>query len=193
MQKKQWAISLLIALVLTLGLAPIVHAAPPTSVLLARVDINTDTTTHTVTTTLLAGTIGSLSSFNPEQPGNWGDEYGGGAVTAFPGDGDNAGYISLEWNEGKARHIEMRVLDGIADDSFNVYVKNPGGNWALVYSYTADPSTTENWVVHHIYSFPAGKGQGPCINMKIEPTNVGWSGFSTWGQLAVDYVEVWSR
>jgi hypothetical protein len=92
---------------------------------------------------------------------------------------------------GFARHIKMRVLDGIADDSFNVYVKNPGGDWVLVYSYTSDPSTSEYWVVHHIYSFPAGKGQGTAIEIKIEATGAAWSGFPTYGQLGVDWVEVW--
>jgi len=190
MSKKLWVVSLVISLVLTLGLAPVALAAPPTPQLLAGVDINTES--GNVVCSTLAGTA-NVTSFNPEQPGSWGGESGGGAVTAFPGDSDDAGYIELEWDEGKARHIIVRVLDGIADDSFNVYVKNPGGNWALVYSYSADPSTTEYWVEHHIYSFPAGKGQGPYIHMKIEPTSVGWSGFNTWGQLAVDYVEVWSR
>jgi hypothetical protein len=190
MSKKLWVVSLAISLVLTLGLAQVALAAPPTPLLLAGVDINTES--GGVVPTTLAGTA-NVASFHPEQLGGWGGEYGEGAVTAFPGDSDDAGYIELEWDEGKARHIIVRVLDGIADDSFNVYVENPGGNWALVYSYSADPSTTEYWVEHHIYSFPACKGQGPYIHMKIEPINVGWSGFNTWGQLAVDYVEIWSR
>ena len=103
----------------------------------------------------------------------------------------NAIYNTALGLTGKARHIKMRVLDGIADDSFNVYVKNPGGNWALVYSYTCDPSTSEYWVEHDIYSFPAGKGQGNIIDIKIESTGAAWSGFGTYGQLAVDWVEVW--
>src|SRR3990170_2539122 len=133
---------------------------------------------------------GKCSSFNASAPGAWGGEPWNAVVTAFPGDTDPAGYCTLTRPDGDfARHIEMRVLDGIADDSFSVYVKNPGGGWAPVYSYSADPSTAEVWVTHHIYSFPAGKGQGMTVEIKIEPTNVGWSGFNTWGQLAVDYIE----
>jgi hypothetical protein len=91
---------------------------------------------------------------------------------------------------GFARHIKLRVLDGIADDSFNVYVKNPDGVWVRVYSYDCDPSDSEYWVVHDIYSFPAGKGQGTTIDIKIEATGDAWGSFGTYGQLAVDWVEV---
>ena len=133
------------------------------------------------------------SSFNAEVPGNWGGEYGDGAVTAFLGDSDDAGYCTFTDLDAKAKLIEMRVLDGIADDSFEVYVKNPAGYWVLVYTYIADVSTTEVWKVHYINGFPAGKGQGNMVEIKILPTNVGWSGFDTYGQLAVDYIKVYGN
>jgi hypothetical protein len=47
--------------------------------------------------------------------------------------------------------------------------------------------------VGHRYSFPAGKGQGSTVDIKIVPTNLGWSGFNTWGQLAVDYVKLFDH
>ena len=136
-------------------------------------------------------------SFNAETPGTWGGEDGLGAVTAF-GDGDPAGYCTLTWPPGeKARRIELRVLDGIADDSFDVYVMNPGGQWALVYSYTdkapGSESDYELWVTHDIYSFPAGKGQGPEVYLMIVPTNLGWWGYGTYGQLAVDYIALYEH
>ena len=131
------------------------------------------------------------NSFNAEVPGNWGGEYGQGAVTAFFGDSDDAGYCTFTGLSAKAKLIELRVLDGIADDSFNVYVKNPAGFWVRVYTYAADPSTAEVWKVHTIRGFPAGKGQGDTVEIKIEPINVGWSGFNTYGQLAVDYIKVY--
>lgn len=134
---------------------------------------------------------GYCKSFNLEQPGSWGGEFGLGAVTAFLGDTDDAGYCALLWTDDvKARRIELRVLAGLADDSFDVYVKNPADKWVLVFSYT-DQGDTETWIVHNIYSFPAGKGQGQRIDIKIIPTNVWWSGFDTWGQLAVDYIAVY--
>jgi hypothetical protein len=108
-------------------------------------------------------------------------------------DDTNYALLYLTWNpaDGKARHIQLSVLDGIADDSFNVYVQNPGGDWALVYHYDSDPSTAEYWVTHDIYSFPAGKGQGNEIHLKIEATGAPWSGINRYGQLAVDWIEVW--
>ena len=133
---------------------------------------------------------GMCSSFSAEQPGYWGGEYGLGAVTAYPGDSDDAGYCTLNTGGTFTRHIELRVLDDLADDSFNVYVKNPAGKLVLVYSY-ADVYSTETWVTHHIYSFPAGKGQGDTVEIKIELTGPHWSGFNTWGQLGVDYVALY--
>ena len=129
---------------------------------------------------------GACYSFNVEVPGNWGNEYGDGAVTAHPDDTDDAGYCTLTVGS-KARRLELRVLDGSADDSFEVYVKNPRGKWALVYSYT-DQYSGEIWVTHQIYDFPAGKGQGDTIEVKIMPTGPHWAHFNTYGQLAVDYV-----
>jgi hypothetical protein len=169
------------ALVGLAGIASVSAKPPPTMLDMADLS-NADVT---------AG--GECSSFSAEQPGAWGGEFGGGAVTAFPGDEDDAGYCTLNSGGAKARHIQMRVLDGIADDSFNVFVKSPGSDWTLVYSYAAAPSTAEVWVEHDIYSFPAGKGQGSTVDIKIEPTNVGWSGFTTWGQLAVDYVKLFDH
>jgi hypothetical protein len=142
---------------------------------------------------------GFCSSFNAEQPGGWGGEYGDGAVTAFA-DSDPAGYCNITWVDGeKARRIELRVLDGIADDSFDVFVRNPSGNMVLVYSYTADMADGidddpgENWEVHQIYSFPAGKGQGSEVDIMIVPTNLGWSGYATFGQLALDYIALYEH
>jgi hypothetical protein len=135
----------------------------------------------------------ACTSFNAEVSGNWGGEYGEGAVTAFPGDTDDAGYCVLTTAEGsKARRLELRVLDGLANDSFEVYVKNPADKYVLVYSYT-DQYSTETWVTHEIYGFPAGKGQGNTVDIKIVPTGEHWASFDTFGQLAVDYVAAYEH
>jgi hypothetical protein len=130
-------------------------------------------------------------SFSAEVSGSWGGEFGQGAVTAFPGDDDDAGYCTLVVS-AKARRLELRVLDGLADDSFDVYVKNPAGNWALVYSY-ADQYASETWVTHQIEGFPAGKGQGSTIEVKIVLTGPHWAHFNTFGQLAVDYIAAYEH
>lgn len=136
---------------------------------------------------------GTCESFNAEVPGYWGGEHGLGAVTAFPGDGDDAGYCTLTFDEdSKARMLEIRVLDGLADDSFEVYIENPAEEWVLAYSYT-DQHDTETWVTHQIKGFPAGKGQGNTVEVKILPTGKPWTGFDTYGQLAVDYMAVYEH
>ena len=73
-----------------------------------------------------------------------------------------------------------------------------GGKWATVLTYTdkapGSQSDTETWLTHNTTApFPAGKGAkvGEMIMIKIVPTNVGWSGFNTWGQLAVDYIALY--
>jgi hypothetical protein len=105
---------------------------------------------------------------------------------------DDAGYVHISELDSKVRRMEIRVLDGLADDSFNVYVMNPAGKWVLVYSY-ADQYATETWVTHTITNFPACKGQKVrgTISVKIELTGPHWSGFNTYGQLAVDEIKLY--
>ena len=121
-------------------------------------------------------------------PGGWGGmQDGDAAVTAALEDNDPAGYCSFN-AKGKAISIEMRVLDGIADDSFAVYMKNPKGILKEVYTYT-DQGETETWNTHTIDILPKyNKNYGTII--KIEPTGELWSGFETYGQLAVDYIAI---
>jgi len=193
---KKLAILAVASLVLAMVLAPAAYAAKPVPIMLDSVDIGNaaSETLHGV----------SSPDWGPIEPaahgGNWGGFGASGedCRVVWHAAGDTTlGYATLTLDitalgeTGFARHIVLWVLDGIADDSFNVYVKNPGGDWALVYSYDCDPSTSEYWLDHHIYSFPAGKGQGTTIDIKIEATGAAWSGFGTYGQLAVDLVEVW--
>ena len=192
---KKLAILAIAVLVLAMVLAPAAYAAKPVPIMLDSVDIGdpADEVDYEI----------NELDWGPPEPATHGGNWGGiGAgmqcrVVWHDASDPTPGYATLTLDTtalgetGFARHIVLRVLDGIADDSFNVYVKNPGGDWALVYSYTCDPSTSEYWVDHDIYSFPAGKGQGTTIEIKIEATGDAWSGFGTYGQLAVDWVEVW--
>jgi len=176
---------------LALGTAAVVAADPS---LLGVVDLSNTAVSPDVDGTAM-GTNGHCMSFSDEVLGSWGGEYGDGAVTAFPGDPDPAGQCIFKWSTGgNAGQIKMRVLDGIADDSFDVYAKIPGGQWTLVYTYS-DVSTSEVWVAHSIdvSALYPEEGAATQIRLKIVPTNLGWGGFNTWGQLAVDSVEVWSQ
>ena len=189
---KKLTILAVAALVLTMVLAPAAYTAKPTPQLLDRVDIGdiVDEAGHNV----------DEPDWGPVEPtthgGNWGGISPDTCRVVSYLDDPTPGYAILTLDthgEFFARHIVLQVLDGIADDSFNVYVKNPGGEWVLVYNYICDSSINEYWVDHHIYSFPAGKGQGGIIEMKIEATGDTWSGFETYGQLAIDWVEVWDH
>ena len=196
---KKLAILVIAVLVLAMVLAPAAYAAKPVPQLLDSVDIGESASEaeHNV----------AFPDWGPVEPTTHGGNWGGIGSETPPGTcrvvwhaaGDTSGRsatFTLDTTAlgeaGFARHIVLRVLDGIADDSFNVYVKNLGGDWALVYSY-CDSSDSEVWVEHDIYSFPAGKGQSTTIEIKIEATGAAWSGFGTYGQLAVDWVEVWDH
>lgn len=82
----------------------------------------------------------------------------------------------------RATKLELRVLDGLADDSFVVYV-----GCRKVYSYTGLQTGSEDWITHTIdlnrrcYCYRH-------VRVVIVATGPAWSGFDTYGQLAVDEV-----
>jgi uncharacterized repeat protein (TIGR01451 family) len=92
--------------------------------------------------------------------------------------------------------LNLRVLDGLGDDSFVVQV-----NGHILYAYMGknnpasggsnlfgDPSgQTESWHVHQIYVPYSGE-----LDIAIIPTAAAWSGFVTYGQLAVDRAELYA-
>lgn len=86
---------------------------------------------------------------------------------------------------GKRASLKMRVLDGIGDDSFEVYVMGK-----KVYSYVADPSPTEVWKVHIIPLKGIVTKFLPLLLVKIVATGQQWTGWCPYGQLAVDWVKV---
>lgn len=86
--------------------------------------------------------------------------------------------------------LKMRVLDGIGDDDFVVFVKNRAGHWVEVFSYDSDPSTVEAWKEHDItlagYAIPRKRP----IEIKIMATGSNWGSHGTYGQLGVDWVKL---
>lgn len=134
-------------------------------------------------------------SFNPEQPGNWGGEYLTGAVTAFLGDNDPAGYVILNANKFKPQSVNIRHLDGIADDSFDLFVLDALGTWVNIGHYTDNGIGDETWLVTpfslllDVNSNPV-ELSGSNILIKIVPTGVLWDYFDTYGQLAISKVEL---
>lgn len=180
------ALAIILIMALTLVVVPAVMASPGL-VVLSTVDIDT------VGGAVVCTGDGSCRSFNPERLGNWGGENGGGAVTAHPNDPDDAGYVSLDTPKGAAKAISIRHLDGLADDSFDVLVEDVHGAWITVGHYT-DVHATETWV-KSTFALPdtMDLARGRAIEVKIALTGAKWSGFATWGQLAIDKVELLGR
>jgi hypothetical protein len=72
--------------------------------------------------------------------------------------------------------VTIRHLDGQGDDSFDVHMD--GNLWG---HYTAAPGG-EVWVLTNYSGAPG-------TTLRITSTAPSWSGFLTWGQLAIDRVE----
>ena len=139
-----------------------------------------------------------LRGWGPVEPDASGGNYGGIGdcrVTWEPGTPDKV------WRRGasfrmksprgcQATRLVLNVLDGLADDSFVVYV-----GCRKVYSYEGDQNGTENWKEHEIdLSRRCSAGMlRRNITVRIIPTGPAWSGFDTYGQLAVDEATLFGK
>jgi len=84
--------------------------------------------------------------------------------------------------------LVLNVLDGQADDSFCVWIDD-----VCVYSYTNGdpPNDPEEWFVHTI---DIAEKEIPCCGtheIKIRATGPKWAWWETYGQVAVDYIQLW--
>ena len=116
---------------------------------------------------------------------------------------------------GAGKKINMRVLDGQDVDgngkllnTFQVFVKNKHGHWILVYAFDPGPSaesrpedgfcggpeklsdTAEEWRVHSIWLPVNEIRPGRPVEVMIQATGSAWDLFGTYGQVAVDWVEL---
>lgn len=145
-----------------------------------------------------------MDGWGPPEPsthgGNWGgigSEPGDCRVIWFshnaPATEDEYAYITLDRCErnGAATAIRVRHLDGIADDSFNIFVKNNHGDWISMGSYTWSGNSSEFWVeTTFIIPDVSAIAHGRPIEVKLEATGTQWSGFGTYGQVAFDWIEL---
>lgn len=176
---------------LVLVLAIVSPVAAKRDIVLCHVDIGNETSE--------AGH--GLVGWGPIEPatsrGNWG---GFGAsdedcrvIWDSSGD-DPSAKITLDrcQDRGAAKAIRMRHLDGLADDSFDVYVKDVHATWVLIGSWAGSPGS-ENWVTDE-FVLPKGKtlqlARGKPVEIKLVATGDEWSGFSTYGQVAFDWIEL---
>ncbi len=140
-----------------------------------------------------------LLGWGPVEPatngGNWGgigSEGGNCRVTWEPGSRDRflkrAALFVLKVPRGNcATQLELRVLDGLADDSFDVYI-----GCKKVYSYTGLQNGSENWITHPIdINKCASCWRSRSILVTIVATGPAWSGFGTYGQLGVDRATIY--
>ncbi len=143
----------------------------------------------------------NLFGFGPIEPaahgGNWGGADDGNLRAVWYNDSFNPSDISTDspdenyaslvlnsQNNYIANKIEIRALDGIANDSFEIYIGN-----VLVYSYD-DIESSETWKTHQIdiSSFEIS-GQ---IQLKIVSTGTKWSNFDTYGQLSISWIKLYA-
>lgn len=129
--------------------------------------------------------------------GDTGGNYGGIAPGSCrlvwdvaPDDGPDA-YVMLN-GKGAANSLDVRHLDGIADDSFDIYVQHANGSWVWAGSYP-DAGSTETWVITPFDLSDLDFGRGRDFVVKIDATGAQWSGFPTWGQLCIDWIEVYGN
>lgn len=141
----------------------------------------------------------NLLSWGPVEPDTHGGSWGGFlegekcriTYDVGGGDTDPAAYLTfIPRGKGSLQFIKMRVMDGFHDDSFKVYVKHPkNGKWIEVYSYQADSSEDEYWIIHTINLVRFLKGI-PVYNdgfqVKIEATAIP----PFIARLAVDWIEL---
>ncbi len=77
--------------------------------------------------------------------------------------------------------VNIRYLNGFADDSFEINVYGDGSLWGTI---SAPASTVESWVWTGVLSGTPG------TTLTLTATGDAWSGFTTYGQLAIDRIEV---
>jgi hypothetical protein len=140
----------------------------------------------------------NLAGWGPVEPaahpGNWGGILGTCRVIWDSSDDNPSATITLDRCEspGGAKLIRICHLDGLADDSFNVEVKDIYGNFVCIGSWAGTPGT-ENWLTSE-FSLPKGKElqveRGEPIEVKLTATGPKWSGFDTYGQVAFDWIEL---
>lgn len=162
-------------LVTVCALAILLIAAAPASAYLAElVDLGTAESGPLVV---------SISDWGPIQPttsgGNWGNlatdplSYDNLCRTVWSTGNTSSAYITYAL---PIFAVEIRHLDGIANDDLEIYVD--GAKWG---SYTSNPSTTEYWLTTGYYGTPG-------YTLEIRSTGPQWSGFGTYGQLGIDRV-----
>ena len=145
---------------------------------------------------------GAVGGWGPIEPaasgGQWGSDNAGGddgncRVTWEPPDGDRIGSFTMDNTALDADQLLLRVLDGFADDQFEVYI-----NDFLAYAFVDGPRIDEEWITHKIYldernPLYASEWNTQVINVDIKATAANpWGSWDTYGQLGVTWAKLFS-
>jgi hypothetical protein len=150
--------------------------------------------------------ICKFGGWGPIEPATHGGNWGGFGTTGkdcrvlwasseIGGEGwipDDAAVIKISTSSfgsgGQDVDIEIKVLDGIADDSFTIYEveENGGYSWTgnQLYTYDYDTSTAEYWVTH-TFSLTL---DSDVLFLLIQADGSKWGGWGTYGQVGVDWI-----
>jgi hypothetical protein len=99
--------------------------------------------------------------------------------------------------DGSARKLVIRHLDGFANDGFSVDVQGEQEQWIPLGVYV-DTHNTETWVTSEFLVDPATPhlGLGHSLTIRISLTDARhstWSSWGIWGQLAIDWMELYGN
>jgi hypothetical protein len=134
----------------------------------------------------------NLTAWGPIEPATSGGNYGGidncRPVWA-PEDGDDWATVDMDFGDNPlaAKCLTMHHLDGIAADSFDLYVYPQGeaGLAQLVYSYTGNALSEEIWIETSV--LVAGTGM---MTLKFVSTQAQWGSWHIYGQMCFDILRV---
>jgi len=112
--------------------------------------------------------------------------------SADHGDGDREATVLLHPERGAAMGLKLYHLDGLADDSFDIYVEHANGEWVYVGHYHG-PARTEAWMGSFYDLSGIDFGRGKDFRVKLVATGLAWSGWSTWGQVCFDKIELYGN
>ncbi|MFC1910845.1 cellulase family glycosylhydrolase [Chloroflexota bacterium] len=111
-------------------------------------------------------------------------------------DNDPTAYVTLTncFDQGAQLMLNIRHLDGIADDSFGVEVMNNSDAWVNIGYFTdwlvgiEEPTNQETWLVTDFELSGVMLDAYQPVEVKLTATGTKWSGFNTFGQVAFDWI-----
>ena len=116
-----------------------------------------------------------------------------------PDDGGREAYVTLDNNypADGVLGLTIRHLDGIADDSFDVEVKDKDGVWQYVDHYidkaenVEEAITEEDWMETSFDLSSVTLDAGADVEVRLTAVDTDaspWSGFGTYGQVGFDWI-----